>query len=56
MEKRIKVSTQGRVTIPKAMREALKIQDQQAIVIRSVEGKRELTIELMATINDFASV
>ena len=55
MEKRIRVSTQGRLTIPKLMRELMKIEDGQAIIIKSIEGKREIVIELMSTMNDFTS-
>ncbi len=49
------MSTQGRITIPKPIRDTMKIEDGQSIIIKSVEGKRELLIELMSTINDFTS-
>jgi AbrB family looped-hinge helix DNA binding protein len=55
MEKRIRVSTQGRLTIPKQIRNSMKIEDGQPIIIKSVEGKRELVIELMSTMGDFPS-
>lgn len=54
VEKRIRVSTQGRLTIPKILRDSLKISDGQSIIVKSVEGKRELIIELTPTMNDFA--
>jgi hypothetical protein len=55
MEKRIQVSTHGRITIPKILRDLLKIPDGQPVIIRSVPGKRELVIELQPTIGDFRS-
>jgi AbrB family looped-hinge helix DNA binding protein len=55
MEKRIRVSTQGRLTIPKIIRDKMRIQDGQSVIIRSDSEKRELVIELIATMSDFAS-
>lgn len=56
MEKRIRVSTQGRLTIPKIIRDSLRIEDGQPIIIKTVQGKRELLIELMATMRDYPAV
>ena len=53
MEKRIRISTQGRLTIPKILRDLLDIKDGQAIIIKSVSGKKELKIELLSTMMDF---
>jgi AbrB family looped-hinge helix DNA binding protein len=53
MEKRIHISTQGRLTIPKMIRDSLKIQDGQPVIIRTIQGKRELMIELMTTMADY---
>ena len=53
MEKHIKVSTQGRLTIPKQIRESLRIADGQPIIIRSDHSKREIVIQLQPTISDY---
>ena len=53
LEKRIRVSTHGRLTIPKAIRDVMKIEDGQPVIIRSVQDKREIVIELMVTISEY---
>ncbi len=53
VEKHIKVSTQGRVTIPKQIRDSLRISDGQPIVVRSDLSKREIVILLQPKISDF---
>lgn len=53
MEKRIRVSTQGRVTIPKDFRKALRISDGQPLLIRTDAAKREIVLVLQPTISDF---
>lgn len=53
MEKRIRISTQGRLTIPKIMRDSMKIDDGQAVIIRSVQQKKEIVIELLPTMSDY---
>ncbi|MDA4130295.1 MAG: AbrB/MazE/SpoVT family DNA-binding domain-containing protein [Thaumarchaeota archaeon] len=53
VEKHIKVSTQGRVTIPKQIRDSLRISDGQPIVVRSDPSKREIVILLQPKISDF---
>lgn len=53
MEKRIRISTHGRVTIPKILRDKLNILDGQPIVVRSVAERRELVIEILPTMSDY---
>jgi AbrB family looped-hinge helix DNA binding protein len=53
MEKRIRVSTQGRITIPKIIRERANVQDGQPIIVRTVPDKREIIIEILSTMADF---
>ncbi|MGI0079238.1 MAG: hypothetical protein ACRECH_06405 [Nitrososphaerales archaeon] len=53
MEKRIRISTHGRLTIPKMFRDGLSIPDGQPIVVRSVPDKRELVIEILPTMSDY---
>jgi bifunctional DNA-binding transcriptional regulator/antitoxin component of YhaV-PrlF toxin-antitoxin module len=53
MEKKIKVSTQGRITIPQILRKSMKIMDGQPVMIRSEPAKREIIIELLPTITDY---
>ncbi|MGI0091199.1 MAG: hypothetical protein ACREBS_05775 [Nitrososphaerales archaeon] len=53
MEKHIKVSTQGRLTIPKQIRDLMRISDGQPIVIRTNSARREVVLELQPTIADF---
>lgn len=53
MEKHIKVSTQGRLTIPKQIRDSLKISDGQPVVVRTDSMKREIILELQPTMTDF---
>jgi AbrB family looped-hinge helix DNA binding protein len=53
LEKRIKVSTQGRLTIPKEMRDSMKISDGQPILVRSDLQRREIIIIVQPTIADF---
>ena len=53
MERHIKVSTQGRLTIPKQIRDSLKISDGQPIVVRSNAEKREIVIVLQPSISDY---
>ena len=43
MEKHIKVSTQGRLTIPKQIRDSLGISDGQPLVMRTNSAKREIS-------------
>lgn len=53
MEKRIRISTQGRITIPKAMRDRLKLKDGQAIVILSDEVGREILLKIQPMITEY---
>ncbi|MCL4518312.1 MAG: AbrB/MazE/SpoVT family DNA-binding domain-containing protein [Thaumarchaeota archaeon] len=53
MERRIRVSTQGRITIPKAMRDKLKLMDGQPIVLRSDDGIREILLQIQPTMTDY---
>ncbi|MDG6996807.1 MAG: hypothetical protein JRN52_12865 [Nitrososphaerota archaeon] len=53
MEKRIRISTQGRITIPKVMRDRLKLKDGQPIVIRSDEAGREILLKIQPTITEY---
>ena len=53
MEKHIRVSTQGRLTIPKQIRDSLRISDGQPIVISSNVEKKEITIILQPSISDY---
>jgi AbrB family looped-hinge helix DNA binding protein len=53
MEKHIKVSTQGRLTIPKQIRDSLRISDGQPIVVRTNSTKREIILVLQPTMSDF---
>jgi AbrB family looped-hinge helix DNA binding protein len=53
LEKHIKVSTQGRLTIPKQIRDSLKISDGQPVVVKSNSEKREIIIQLQPVISDY---
>ncbi|MHB8567425.1 MAG: hypothetical protein ACYC7D_09265 [Nitrososphaerales archaeon] len=53
MEKRIKVSTQGRLAIPKQLRDVHGIRAGQPIIVRSGSSKREIVIEILPEITDF---
>jgi len=53
LEKRIKVSTQGRLTIPKQIRDSLRIRDGQPILVVSNPEKREIVIVLQPSISDY---
>jgi bifunctional DNA-binding transcriptional regulator/antitoxin component of YhaV-PrlF toxin-antitoxin module len=53
LEKRIRVSTQGRITIPKLFRDTLKVPDGQPILIRTVPDKKEIVLEILATMSDY---
>ena len=53
LEKHIKVSTQGRLTIPKQIRDSLRISDGQPILVRSNSEKREIVIVLQPSISDY---
>ncbi|MDG6922303.1 MAG: hypothetical protein JRN67_03300 [Nitrososphaerota archaeon] len=53
MEKHIRMSTQGRLTIPKQIRDAMRIRDGQPFVIKTDSFKREIILELQPTIADF---
>ena len=53
MEKHIKISTQGRMTIPKQIRDSLRISDGQAILVKSNLEKREIVIVLQPSISDY---
>jgi AbrB family looped-hinge helix DNA binding protein len=53
LEKHIKVSTQGRLTIPKQIRDSLRISDGQPVVIRLDRQKREIVIILQPVISDY---
>ena len=53
VEKRIRISTQGRLTIPKIFRERMNIPDGQPIIVRSVPERREIVIELLSTMADY---
>jgi len=53
LEKRTKVSTQGRLTIPKQIRDANGIKDGQPVIVKSGTSKREIVIELIPEITDF---
>jgi len=54
MEKRIRISTQGRLTIPKKIRDALNISDGQPILVRSSKDTKQIVIEILPTINEFS--
>ena len=53
MEKHIKVSTQGRLTIPKQIRDSFRIADGQPVVIRTNSAKKEIILQLQPTISDY---
>ncbi len=53
MEKHIKVSTQGRLTIPKQIRDSLRISDGQPVVMRTNSAKREIIMILQPTMSDY---
>ncbi|MGA2876078.1 MAG: AbrB/MazE/SpoVT family DNA-binding domain-containing protein, partial [Nitrososphaerales archaeon] len=53
MEKHIKVSTQGRLTIPKQIRDSLRISDGQPVVMRTNSAKREIILILQPTMSDY---
>jgi len=53
LEKHIKISTQGRLTIPKQIRDSLRISDGQAILVKSNLEKREIVIVLQPSISDY---
>ena len=53
MEKQIKISTQGRLTIPKQIRELLSIVDGQPVIIRSDSGRKEILLLLQPVISDY---
>ncbi|MHB1868933.1 MAG: AbrB/MazE/SpoVT family DNA-binding domain-containing protein [Nitrososphaerales archaeon] len=53
MEKHIKVSTQGRLTIPKQIRDSLRIADGQPVVIRTNSAKKEIILQLQPTMSDY---
>lgn len=53
MEKHVRVSTQGRLTIPKQIRDLFGIKDGQALVIQTNTAKREIMLVLQPTISDF---
>ena len=53
MEKHIKVSTQGRLTIPKQIRDSLRIGDGQPVVIRTNSAKKEIILQLQPTMSDY---
>jgi len=53
MERHIRVSTQGRLTIPKPIRDSLRISDGQPVVVRSNRDRREIVIVVQPVISDF---
>lgn len=53
MEKQIKISTQGRLTIPKQIRELLSIKDGQPVLIRSDSARKEIRLLLQPVISDY---
>ena len=53
LEKRIRVSTQGRITIPKVFRDTLKVPDGQPLLIRTVPDKKEIVLEILPTMSDY---
>ena len=52
-EKRIRVSTQGRLTIPKQIRDSLGIREGQPIIVRTGITKKEIVIEILPELTDF---
>lgn len=54
LEKRIKISTQGRLTIPKTFRDSYGIKDGQPIVVKTGNSEKEIVIEVIPTITDFS--
>jgi AbrB family looped-hinge helix DNA binding protein len=53
LERQIRVSTQGRVTIPKAIRDSLRIEDGQPLVLRTDSRKREILVIVESTIPEY---
>lgn len=53
VERHIRVSTQGRITIPKAIRDRLKIRDGQPLVVRTDEKQREILLVIQPTISEY---
>ena len=53
LEKRIRISTQGRITIPKEIRDRLGIEDGQPVIVRTTESRKEVMIELQPKLTDF---
>lgn len=53
MEKKIRVSTHGRLTIPKIFRDRMNIPDGQPIIVKSTGEKRQIIIEILLTMGDF---
>ncbi len=53
MEKNVRISTHGRLTIPKQMRDSLSITDGQPILIKVDLIHKALVIEILPKISDF---
>jgi len=54
LEKKIKISTQGRLTIPKQIRDIMKISEGQPILVRTSDSsKNEIIIQLLPKLTDF---
>ena len=53
MEKQIKISSQGRLTIPKQIRELLRIREGQPVLVRSDSARKEIVLVLQPVIPDY---
>ena len=53
MEKKIRVSTHGRLTIPKIFRDRMNIPDGQPVIVKSTGEQRQIIIEILPTMSDF---
>ena len=53
MEKRIRVTTQGRLTIPKQVRDMFGIKDGQPLLVETDSAKKEIILVLQPKISDY---
>jgi AbrB family looped-hinge helix DNA binding protein len=53
MDKQIRISTHGRLTIPKKIRDSLRVEDGQPVLVRSDSAKREITLVLQPVMSDY---
>jgi AbrB family looped-hinge helix DNA binding protein len=54
VERQIRVSTQGRITIPKTIRDLLKIEEGQPLALKADGHKREILVVVEPTISEYS--